>query len=317
MDNIITKSGKDLKTEILEGLMQPKKKLPSKLFYDEKGSALFEQITRLGEYYLTRTEFEIMTKNIDEIAGFIKEGSAIIEFGSGSSKKTRLLFDYANDIALYVPVDISESMLMETVIELSADYPELPVYPVVADYTNNFRLPRIVMNNENRVIYFPGSTVGNFTIKHLIHFFERVAKLCGEMGSLLIGIDLKKDKEIITNAYNDQEGVTAKFNLNILEHLNKEFATDFKLENFRHKAIYNEEKSRIEMYLVCIKDHSINFDGVTISCKKDEEILTEYSYKYTIEEFGRLGSKYFNIRKTWTDGKEYFGVLLLEPKTMK
>lgn len=314
MDNIITKSVKSLKNEILEGLLQPKKKLPCKLFYDEKGSMLFEHITRLDEYYLTRTEFDIMTKNIEEIAEFIKEGSAIIEFGSGSSKKTRLLFDYADDIAVYVPVDISENMLMETVIELSADYPELPVYPVVADYTSNFRLPKMVMSNDKRVVYFPGSTVGNFTRKHLVQFLERVAKICGENGSFLIGIDLKKDKETLVNAYNDKEGITAQFNLNILEHINNEFFTDFKLENFQHKAVYNEDKGRIEIYLVCLKEHNIDFDNMSIPFRKGEEILTEYSYKYTIEEFGELASKYFNIKKYWTDEKTYFCVLLFETK---
>ena len=313
MDKIIVKP-QEIKTEVLEGLLQPRKKLPSKLFYDEKGSELFEQITGLDEYYLTRTEFRIMRDNIEEIAGLIKEDSVIIELGSGSSSKTRLLFDYADDIAMYIPVDISENMLMETVILLSSDYPELPVYPIAADYTNSFRLPKIAEEKENKLVYFPGSTIGNFTRKQLIQFLGRIARLVGEKGGLLVGVDLKKDKKILYDAYNDRQGLTAQFNLHILERVNTEFNADFKTENFTHKAVYNEEKGRIEMYLISLKYHIVKFDSIPIPFRKGEAILTEYSYKYTLDEFCRLASKYFNVKKIWTDEDKMFSVQYLETR---
>lgn len=311
MHKIIGKPN-EIKTEVLDGLLQSRKKLPSKLFYDEKGSELFEQITGLEEYYLTRKEFRIMRDNIEEIAGLIKDDSVIIELGSGSSTKTRLLFDYADDIAMYIPVDISENMLMETVILLSSDYPELPVYPIAADYTNGFRLPKIAEEKENKLVYFPGSTIGNFTRKQLINFLGRIARLVGAKGGLLVGVDLKKDKKILHDAYNDKQGLTAEFNLHILERINAEFGTDFKTENFTHKAIYNEEKCRIEMYLVSNSYHVVTFDKLPIPFRRGEEILTEYSYKYTLDEFCRLVSKYFNVKKIWTDEDRMFSVQYLE-----
>ncbi len=299
-----------IRRELLDGLRKPEKSLPSKLFYDEAGSELFEQITRLDEYYLTRTEAEIFTDRIDDIIGHLGSDVTLIEFGSGNSQKTRILLDHLPDPVGYVPIDISQEKLTESATAIAAAYPGLNVLPIWADYTRELELPAIA--GSRKAALFPGSTIGNFYPHEAEAFLKRVAELVGEGGGLLIGVDLKKDERILNLAYNDAKGVTAAFNLNMLEHLNREFGANFQLDQFRHQAIYNETLGRIEMYLVSLEDQTVNLGDAEFSFRRDEKILTEVSHKYTVEEFERLAvAAGFHVRDMWTDDDRLFSVQCL------
>lgn len=304
----------ELLEEIYTGLEKKQKKLPCKLFYDERGSKLFDLICELNEYYPTRTESIIMKNNIDDIVSVIKDNSLLIEFGSGSSIKTRLLLDNLNNLSGYVPIDISDEHLHDTVERLKDEYPELEIIPIAADYTKPFELPEIDRKVEHKIVYFPGSTIGNFTKEEAADFLKLVAETCGENGGLLIGIDLHKDKEILEAAYNDKENVTAEFNLNILERINREFGADFKISNFSHYAFYNENYKRIEMHLISKKEQTVTINDRKFIFKRGESILTEYSHKYTLNSFAELADNYFDIIKIWADKNKYFSILYLSVK---
>lgn len=302
-----------LQEEILEGLLADSRKLPSKLFYDERGSKLFDLICMLDEYYLTRTETSIMEDNIRDIVCFL-EGpkTALIEFGSGSSIKTRLLFDNMKQLPLYVPVDISKEHLKKTAETLKRDYPRLEVVPAAADYTKDFEpILEAIPKDYRKVLYYPGSSIGNFTHRELLQFLKRVAHFLGRGGGFLVGIDLKKDISILQKAYNDRENITALFNLNILERLNREFGADFQVSNFEHKAVYNHIKDRIEMYLISKLVQTVHIFGTRIYFAKGDKILTEYSYKYDPVEFERLTRECFRKENVWTDEKNYFSIWYL------
>ncbi|MGE5401424.1 MAG: L-histidine N(alpha)-methyltransferase [Ignavibacteriales bacterium] len=299
--------------EIISGLLANSKRLPSKLFYDEKGSALFDMICNLDEYYLTRTEVSIMKHNIKEITDCISGDSALIELGSGSSIKTRLLFDNMRTLPLYIPVDISYEHLMRTAEVLKQDYPGLRVHPVNADFSHDFELPFVALQmNLRKILYYPGSTIGNFTPREAARFLKRVSGMLGHGGGLLIGVDMKKDPNVLHMAYNDSKGITAKFNLNILERLNADYNADFDIGNFYHKAVYNKLKGRIEMYLISTKTQSANIFGKRIHFLRGEKILTEYSYKYSDEGFSKLVSEYFRSEYVWTDDNNYFSIWYLK-----
>lgn len=304
----------ELLDEIQKGLSQKQKTLPSKLFYDEKGSKLFDMICELEEYYPTRTESMIMKNNIDDIVSVFQENSLFIEYGSGSSMKTRLLLDNLKYLSGYVPIDISEEHLMKTAERLKDEYPDLEIIPLAADYTKAFTLPAIHKKIDHKITYFPGSTIGNFKKDEAVKFLKQIAEACGENGGLLIGIDLHKDKDILEAAYNDKENITADFNLNLLERLNREFGADFEISNFRHKAYYNEEEKRIEMHLISEDEQTVTINGRKFYFNKCETILTEYSHKYTLSGFSELAGGYFDISKIWTDNKQYFAVLFLAVK---
>jgi L-histidine Nalpha-methyltransferase len=302
---------KDLLAEVLEGLHLSQKKLPCKLFYDQRGSELFDQICNLDEYYLTRTEMWIMNRYIDEIAELIGEKCLLIELGSGSSMKVRLLLDHLIDPVGYVPIDISSEHLIRASDSLAADYPCIKIIPVYADYTQPFDFPDITFGYSKKVVYYPGSTIGNFTPRYAARFIGRIAKRSGRGSGLLIGIDLKKDKHTLEAAYNDRYGITAAFNLNILERLNRELGADFDRSRWKHHAFYNEDEGRIEMHLVSLDDQRVNVNGTPIKLNKDETILTEYSYKYTTEEFENLVRNSFELAKVWTDQDEKFSIQYL------
>ena len=301
----------DILRELLEGLRKPQKLLPSKLFYDELGSELFEQITKLDEYYPTRTEAEIFIDRIDEIIGHLGSDVTLIEFGSGNSQKTRILLDHLPDPVGYVPIDISEEKLTESATAIAAAYPGLNVIPIWADYTRELELPAI--EGSRKAAFFPGSTIGNFYPDEAEAFLKRVAELVGDGGGLLIGVDLKKDERILNRAYNDAEGVTAAFNLNMLAHLNRAFGANFQLDQFRHHAAYNEALGRIEMYLVSLEDQTVSLGDAEIVFRRDERILTEVSHKYTVEDFERLAVRGgFHVQDVWTDKDRLFSVQCLE-----
>lgn len=305
-------NGFHLLAEIVGGLEQPQKQLPSKLFYDERGSILFEQICALEEYYLTRTETAILRAHIREIAARIGPHCLLIEFGSGSSKKTRLILDALQDPAGYVPIDIARAALLQAAAELAVAYPRLQILPVHADYTAPFELPLLAHTAARKVAFFPGSTVGNFYPSQVVAFLCRIAEVIGTGGGLLIGVDLKKDPALLRRAYNDAAGVTAAFNLNLLARLNREFGADFPTAQFSHRAFYNRAEGRIEMHLVAQNDMRVRLNGSRIRLRQGETILTEVSYKYALEEFAALAAQAgFAVEQVWTDAHQLFSVQYL------
>ncbi|HWP93803.1 MAG TPA: L-histidine N(alpha)-methyltransferase [Thermodesulfobacteriota bacterium] len=300
-----------LLAEVLEGLSKPQKELPCKLFYDERGSALFDEICELEEYYLTRTEMAIMNEYIDEISSVLGRKCLLIELGSGSSTKIRLILDHLKEPAGYVPIDISAKHLMKSAALLAKDYPGLKVVPVYADYTQPFSLPAFNFPHSRKVVYYSGSTIGNFTKEYAARFLNRIAQRSGRGSGLLIGVDLKKDKKALEAAYNDKRGVTAAFNLNILERINRELGSNFDLSLWRHHAFYNSDEGRIEMHLISLKNQYVHLDGSRIFFRKEESILTEYSYKYALEEFEEMVSPSYRVEQVWTDRENKFSVQYL------
>lgn len=297
--------------EVLDGLQQPQKSLPSKLFYDERGSRLFDAICKLDEYYPTRTEISILNENIREISNLIGRNNLLVELGSGSSTKIRLLLDHNPDLAAYIPIDISEEFLYKSADVLKDDYPGIHVIPYCADYTQPIHIPNPEVDYRHKVVFYPGSTIGNFKKNEAHDFLGRISRICGENGGLLIGVDLKKDINVLEAAYNDSKGVTAEFNLNILHRLNNELNADFNIDEFEHKAIYNDLAGRIEMHLISKKNQKVTIQDSPIEFRKNETIHTENSYKYTIEEFADLASDFFRVNKIWTDPQNYFSIQFL------
>lgn len=301
-----------LVSEVISGLGKDQKQLPCKLFYDKTGSALFDEICRLEEYYPTRTEIGIMEENIADICYILGKNCLLVELGSGSSIKIRLLLDNLIKPSGYVPIDISEEHLMESVKTLAADYPGLRIMPVHADYTQPLSLPRFDFPFSRTVFFYPGSTIGNFTPESAGAFLKRIAKRAGRGSGLLIGVDLVKDLKTLEDAYNDAKGVTADFNLNILRRLNREIGADFDTAKWKHKAFFNTRESRIEMHLESVTNQRASVDGASFRFRKDETILTEYSYKYTIEGFRELVSDFYSVEKVWTDRENKFSVQYLK-----
>ena len=294
---------------IIAGLSKTQKMLSPKYFYDDAGSKLFEEITELPEYYLTNTELEIMTRHIDEMTGVIGEQASLIEFGSGSSMKTRMLLEHMHSLAVYVPVDISEEHLHESQLSIQADFPEIEVLPVVADFMQPFDLPNPRTMPLRNVVYFPGSTIGNFEYEDALNLLRVMHAEAGADGALLIGVDLQKDPAIVNAAYNDSAGVTAKFNLNILRHLNRAFGSDFNLDAFAHRATYRADEGRVVVELVSAARQAVHLGDTRIEFEDGESIITEYSHKYTLEGFaGMAAATGFEVRHVWTDPRQWFSV---------
>jgi len=298
--------------EVVSGLSAARKTLPCKYFYDANGSQLFDRICELDEYYPTRTELAIMRASIDDIASVLGDGCRLVEYGSGSSIKTRLLLDHAPGISAYVPVDISRAHLMQTARRLAEDYPRVKVTPVCADYTAPFTLPVAPASVRGTTVYFPGSTIGNFHPRQAQAFLMQVAQLVGRGGGLLIGVDLKKDPAVLNAAYNDAAGVTAAFNLNLLTRINRELAADFDLASFRHEARYEAGLGRIEMHLVSLCQQAVHVGEARFVFRQGETIHTECSYKYTREEFADLAQRAgFSVEEFWSDPVNLFSVQFL------
>lgn len=298
--------------DVLQGLQQVQKELPSKYLYDHAGSQLFERICTLSEYYPTRTELAIMQKSMHEIIEILEPSCLLVEYGSGSSKKTRMLLDSLQQPAAYVPIDISKEHLLHSAIALAVAYPQLEVLPVCADYTNTFEIPAPIKPARHIIGYYPGSTIGNFDPGPAKHFLQQIATAC-KGGGLLIGVDLKKDFNILHSAYNDQQGVTALFNLNLLTRLNRELYANFQLEHFQHYAFYNPRESRIEMHLESLKDQVVRIGEIEFFFKLGESIWTESSYKYTLDEFAHLAlTAGFTVERVWTDAQRLFSVQYLK-----
>lgn len=297
----------DFFQEVLAGLTQQQRYIPPKFFYDEIGSRLFDRICTTSAYYPTRTEIGILRDNAAAIAEQIGRDCLLIEPGSGNSAKVRELLD-ALAPRLYMPVDISKQYLRESAAKLAQEYPWLEVRAACADFTDGQRLP--ALPDEGRcVVFFPGSSVGNFEPDAAIAFLTFMAETVGEGGGLLIGVDLKKEAAILDAAYNDAEGVTAAFNLNLLARINRELGADFDLKGFEHCAFYNAELGRIEMHLISQKQQRVRIDGQCFEFRRGESIHTENSYKYTVDEFSGLAAQAgFRLEQVWTDERDLFSV---------
>lgn len=298
--------------EVCSGLSDTPKTLPCKYFYDEVGSQLFDAICELDEYYPTRTETGIMLDNVLEISQVFGERCQLIEYGSGSSIKTTILLDHSKYLASYVPVDISRQHLMKSAQRIADRYPELEVLPVCADYTTPFTLPRSRRPSLHAVVYFPGSTIGNFHPDAAVNFLSAMAETCGKGGGLLIGVDLKKPSDVLERAYDDSRGITAAFNLNILTRINKELGGNFNCDAFVHHARYNKQAGRVEMHLVSKTDQRVTIGNRWFEFASGESIHTECSYKYTVEEFAALAELAgWSLRRTWTDAANLFSIQYL------
>lgn len=295
--------------EVAAGLSETPKRMSCKYFYDKRGSALFDKICELDEYYLTRTEQAIMNDHAKEMGFQIGRGAMLVEYGSGSSTKTRVLLDHLIDPAAYVPVDISHRHLQETAAELRVDYPDLEIIPVTADFTQAFELPAPQEPASHTAVYFPGSTIGNFDSAKAAGLLRSIAHLVGQGGGLVIGIDLVKDTEVLELAYDDPQGVTAEFNLNLLHRLKNELDGELDLEGFEHHAFFNAVESRIEIFIRSLKDQTIELGDETFSFEAGELIHTEYSHKYTVDGFAKLaGQAGLELHRCWQDEREYFAV---------
>lgn len=298
------------RADVIAGLSRTRKRLPAKYFYDAAGSRLFDAITKVPEYYPTRTEFRILRAKAGEMTRRCGPNCLLVELGAGSLTKVRLLLDQLDLPAGYVPVDVSGDYLCAAAAALADDYPALKVAPVIADFTQRFILPDVPAGR--RVVYFPGSTIGNFDPSEVDALLSQVARLVGSGGGLLLGIDLRKDVAVLERAYNDLAGVTAAFNRNLLARINREFDADFNLEAFRHIAFFNEERSRIEMHLVSAAKQQVQVGERTFDFRAGESIHTENSYKFDITEFARNAAKCgFRLDAKWTDARDYFAVLYL------
>jgi len=303
----------DFRSEVLAGLSLPQKKIPPKYFYDQRGSQLFEQICDLDEYYPTRTEVSILEGNSAQIAGLLGDDAVLIEYGSGSSRKIQILLDAVSGHGTYIAVDISKEHLIHSAGELARDYPELNVIAICADYSKPFSLPSdAALSGKSRTAFFPGSTIGNLDPADALSFLKNTAATVGPGGSMLLGVDLKKDAQILNAAYNDSLGVSAEFNLNVLARINRELDADFDLSAFTHRAFYDQPKGRIEMHLESLAEQSVQLGGRVISFRKGETIHTENSYKYSVEGVRALAAAGgFETAHVWTDPRDLFGVFYL------
>jgi L-histidine N-alpha-methyltransferase len=295
--------------EIARGLADRPKHLPPKLFYDQVGSSLFHEITELPEYYPTRTELSILQRHAPEIAAVIGRGAVLCELGTGTHEKVGMLLEVMPDLGAYVPVDISPTALDAQRERVQADFPDLRVAPLLGDWTQPLELPRL---GSPLVVFFPGSTVGNFDPPAAGAFLERIARAVGPGGVLVIGVDLVKPREVLEPAYDDAAGVTAAFNKNILTHVNRVAGGDLDPERFEHVAVWNAELSRMEMHLEAREAHVATVGGQVVHFDAGERIHTESSYKYTVEGFGALaGRAGFTLTQAWTDPRQLFSVLAL------
>ena len=301
----------DFQAEVIAGLGKHVKAIPPKFFYDETGSRLFDAICHLPEYYLTRSEIQILRDNAEQIADVMGKHCYLVEPGSGSSHKIRLLLEALRP-STYMPVDISKHHLLKSAQSLAEDYPWLDIHAACADFTAKLIIPEQDDPARN-VVFFPGSSIGNFEKEDAIRFLRRLGETAGTGGGLLIGIDLEKDRAILEAAYNDRNGITAQFNKNLLQRINNELDGDFDLATFRHRAFYNEVRHRIEIHLVSTRPQTVTVAGRHFDFRMNESIHTENSYKYSIEEFRTIAAAAgYRAVQSWVDPQRLFNVQFLE-----
>lgn len=307
-----------MRADVLHGLAQKPMRLPSKYFYDARGSELFERICEQPEYTLTRDELSIMRACVDEIATTLGPDVSLVEFGSGSGVKTRLLLRHLQTPVAYVPVEIARAALLASVAQLAVEFPQIEMLPVCADFTRSLVLPRPRRAARRTVIYFPGSTLGNFETHEAVQLLKRMRAEMGEDGAALIGIDLKKERAALEAAYNDAAGVTAEFTLNMLARFNQELGADFDLSAFRHRARWNALAGRIETHLVSTRSQSVRLGGHAFRFEAGEAMLVEYSYKYAPDEFSALAARAgLRVTRAWSGAQARFSVQLLQPDSRK
>jgi dimethylhistidine N-methyltransferase len=300
----------DFLAEVLAGLTSSPRMLPCKFFYDERGADLFQKICELPEYYITRTETELLRRYAPDIAESIGPNAALIGFGTGAGIKTRLLLEHLQNPIAYIPVDISKQRLVDSAFELSRAMPALEIMPVCADYLQELQFPKPLRKPDHVAVFFPGSTIGNLEPPVAEDFLRRVCRLCGENGGLIIGIDLQKSREVLEAAYNDGAGVTAEFNLNLLVRTNRELGADFDLARWKHRAVYNEVEGRIEMHLVSVGEQTVHVGSRDFVFAGGEKIITEFSYKHTLAGFARLAASagFREASRVWTDPQQLFAI---------
>ncbi|MBG9991890.1 MULTISPECIES: L-histidine N(alpha)-methyltransferase [unclassified Pseudoalteromonas] len=304
--------------DVISGLTQQQKTLPCKYFYDDKGAALFEQITALQEYYVTRTELSILEQHSKSIAQMLPENLSIIEPGCGSGKKVAYLLAHMANVKTFVPFEISEEMLSYSLAHLSPLFPDLAISPLLGDFTHSQMVKQLTkdtaLDSQTNLVYFPGSTLGNFAPVKAIEIMNNFHRLCGVNGYVLIGVDLVKERQVLLDAYNDKAGVTAAFNKNLLQRINNELNGTFNIDNFSHESRFNEQHSRIEMHLVSNRTQSVIINDQQIDFIEGESIHTENSHKYTLESFKQLAAQAnLKLEQTWQDDSNYFALCLLRP----
>jgi dimethylhistidine N-methyltransferase len=299
----------DFLSEVIAGLSSEPRTLPCKYFYDATGATLFKKICDLPEYYITRTETAILRLRAGEMAQCIGARCELIGLGTGAGTKTRILLEELEAPAVYMPVDISKEQLKRSAALFRKIFPGLEILPVCADYLEPLELPSPSHKPDRKVVYFPGSTIGNFEPESAMQFLRRIANYCGTDGGLLIGVDLQKDRHVLEHAYNDDAGVTAQFNLNLLARANRELGANFDLKQWRHEAIYNPNQGRVEIYVVSEIDQTVGIQDRSFEFRAAEKITTEYSYKHTPEGFIDLARNAgFDFVRLWTDDARLFGV---------
>lgn len=309
----LSETSKQFRDDVLKGLNASTRAIPSKYFYDQRGSLLFDQICDLPEYYPTRTETAIMRRSAKMMAACIGTNSRLVEYGSGSSLKSRILLDELNDLESYLPIDISQEHLHTAARNLATEYPQHSIRPIFGDFTKPIELPVASSPDVRTCIYFPGSTIGNFTHDEASQLLHTIRATAGKQGSLLIGFDLLKERSVLESAYNDRDGITAQFNLNLLTRVNRELDAQVEVANFQHRAIFNENMGRIEMRLRSRCNQSIRVDDQFFHINEGDEILTEYSHKYSVEGFSTMADEAgWSCRAVWYDPKHYFAVMYLE-----
>jgi len=303
----------DFRSEVLDGLASSPKTVAPKFFYDQRGSELFERICEVDEYYPTRVETALLEERADEIVELLGDRPLLIEYGSGASRKIRVLLERLSTGAHYLAIDISREHLIDSAEALAQDYPKIDVFAVCGDYSQPLELPADALEAAGkRTVFFPGSTIGNFYPREAREFLRNAARLVGPGGGMLIGVDLKKDRAQLEAAYDDAEGVTAEFNLNLLTRINRELDADFELGAFEHRACYNAEAGRVEMHLHSLADQSVSIGDERIPFAEGETIHTENSYKYAVAEFQRMAADCgFSAERVWTDPNELFSVHFL------
>ena len=299
----------NFRDEVLDGLSKSPRQLQHKFFYDQRGAQLFQEICDLPEYYITRTEIEILRLHGADMAKALSPQVELIGLGTGAGTKTRILLEELHNPAVYVPIDISKEQLEKSSARFREMFPTLQVLPVCVDYLEPFELPLPRRLSSRSVIYFPGSTIGNFEPEIASEFLARLVDVAGDGGGLLIGVDLQKDRDVLERAYNDAAGVTAQFNKNLLVRINRELEADFDLNRWQHHAIYSPSEGRIEIYLISDKEQTVHIGAREFQFRAGEEILTEYSYKHTIAGFIELARQAgFHFEQVWTDDARWFGV---------
>lgn len=305
-------SRNEMLDDVLAGLQRTPKRLSPKYFYDAIGSQLFERICEQPEYYLTRTELAIMHTHIGAIAAAIGPNAMLVEYGSGSGLKTRMLLGHLQTPSAYVPVEISPSALQASVASLSQEFAHIQMLPLCADFTEPLSLPQPLRQPRRTVVYFPGSTIGNFEPSEALGLLRKMRATMGRDGAALVGVDLHKDVATLEAAYNDAAGVTAEFTLNMLARFNRELGADFDLSAFRHRARYNTLAGRIQTHIVSLRDQDVHLGGKTVHFGEGEAMLVEYSCKYLLREFAQMAqSAGLAVAQVWCDDAQQFSVQLL------